>query len=239
MGQKKGQYKCRKTRRSSRHHKEERAFATRKVIRSFRTSFANDVAREKSISGCVRHVRISWDVEFVETMVRNWENWHQQMPENYEVPRSLAPYQQPVSAMTLHTFGDASKTGVAAAAKQPNGTNQGSVFAKSRLAKRNLTIPRLELVAGNMAIKLATNVERAINQNRVKAVHCWLDSTVALYQINGQGDFHQFVANRVAKIQEHNHVKWHHVSTHANPADLGIVEGKLLAMSFGNMALTG
>ena len=46
----------------------------------------------------------------------------------------------------------------------------------------------------------------------MKAVHCWLDSTVALYWINGQGDFRQFVANRVAKIQEHNH---------ENPADLG------------------
>ena len=176
--------------------------------------------------------RISWDVEFAETMVRDWEKWHRQMPENYEVPRSLAPYQQPVSAITLHAFGDASKTGVAAAvyavAEQPNGTTQGLVCAKSRLAKRNLTIPRLELVAGHMAIKLATNVERAINQNRVKAVHCWLDSTVALYWINGQGDFRQFVANRVAKIQEHNHVKWHHVSTHENPADLGSRGGKVV-----------
>ena len=176
--------------------------------------------------------RISWDVQFTETMVRDWEKWHRQMPENYEVPRSLAPYQQPVSAITLHAFGDASKTGVAAAVyavvEQLNGTTQGLVCAKSRLAKRNLTIPRLELVAGHMAIKLATNVERAINQNRVKAVHCWLDSTVALYWINGQGDFRQFVANRVAKIQEHNHVKWHHVSTHENPADLGSRGGKVV-----------
>ena len=79
-----------------------------------------------------------------------------------------------------------------------------------------------------MAIKLATNVERAINQNRVKAVHCWLDSTVALYWINSQGDFRQFVANQVAKIQEHNHKKWHHVSTHESPADLGSRGGKVV-----------
>ena len=59
--------------------------------------------------------RISWDVEFAETMVRTWENWHRQMPDNHEVPRSLAPYQQPVSAISLHAFGDTSKTGVAAA----------------------------------------------------------------------------------------------------------------------------
>ena len=113
--------------------------------------------------------------------------------------------------------------------EQPNGTTQGLVCAKSRLAKRNLTIPRLELVAGHMAIKLATNVERAINRNRVKAVHCWLDSTVALYWINGQGDFRQFVANRVAKIQELTKTL----------LTSEVVEGKLLATSFGNMALTG
>ena len=176
--------------------------------------------------------RISWDSEFAETMVRNWEAWYRQIPDCYEVPRSLAPYQQPITTITLHAFGDASKTGVAAAVyavvEQSEGTTQGLVCAKSRLAKRNLTIPRLELVAGHMAVNLVTNVERAIDRDRVKAVHCWLDSTVALYWINGQGDFRQFVANRVAKIQEHSHVKWHHVSTHENPADLGSRGGKVI-----------
>ena len=167
--------------------------------------------------------RILWDSEFPETMVRNWEAWYRQIPDCYEVPRSLAPYQQPITTITLHAFGDASKTGVAATVyavvEQSEGTTQGLVCAKSRLAKRNLTIPRLELVAGHTAVNLVTNVERAIDRDRVKAVHCWVDSTVALYWIKGQGDFRQFVANRVAKIQEHSHVKWHHVSTHENPAN--------------------
>jgi hypothetical protein len=176
--------------------------------------------------------RISWDVEFAETMVRNWEDWYRQIPDCYEVPRSLAPYQQPVTAITLHAFGDASKTGVAAAVyavvEQAEGTTQGLVCAKSRLAKRNLTIPRLELVAGHMAVNLAANVEKAIDRDLVKAVHGWLDSTVALYWIHGQGDYRQFVANRVAKIQGHSHVKWHHVPTHENPADLGSRGGKVV-----------
>ncbi len=100
-------------------------------------------------------------------LVRNWEDWYGQIPDCYEVPRSLAPYQQPVIAITLHAFGDASKTGVAAAVyavvEQAEGTTQGLVCAKSRLAKRNLTIPRLELVAGHMAVNLAANVEKAID----------------------------------------------------------------------------
>ena len=174
----------------------------------------------------------SWDVEFAETMARNWEDWYRQIPDCYEVPRSLAPYQQPVAAITLHAFGDASKTGVAAAVyavvEQAEGTTQGLVCAKSRLAKRNLTIPRLELVAGHMAVNLAANVEKAIDRDLVKEVHGWLDSTVALYWIHGQGDHRQFVANRVAKIQGHSHVKWHHVPTHENLADLGSRGGKVV-----------
>ena len=124
----------------------------------------------------------------------------------------------------LHAFGDASTRGVSAAVyavvRQENGITQGLVCSKSRLAKRNLTIPRLELVAGHMAINLATNVQLAIDLYPV-SVHCWLDSTVALYWIRGQGEYRQFVANRVHKIQQHQDVKWHHVPTTENPADLG------------------
>ena len=112
--------------------------------------------------------------------------------------------------------------------EQAEGTTQGLVCAKSRLTKRNLTIPRLELVAGHMAVNLAANVEKAIDRDLVKAVHGWLDSTIALYWIHGQGDYRQFVANRVAKIQGHSHVKWHHVPTHENPADLGSRGGKVV-----------
>ena len=84
---------------------------------------------------------------------------------------------------------------------------------------------RLELVAGRMAVNLVTNVEAAIGVEKVTEVHCWLDSTVALYWINGQGEYRQFVANRVKKIHEHERVIWHHVTTDQNPADLGSREG--------------
>ena len=53
--------------------------------------------------------------------------------------------------------------------------------------KNKLTIPRLEPVAGHMAANLVTNVEEALGRDMVTAVHAWLDSTVALYWINGRG----------------------------------------------------
>ena len=91
-------------------------------------------------------------------------------------------------------------------AQQESGTMQGLVSAKSRLAKRNLTIPRLELVSSHMAINLVTNICIVID-NYVVAKHCWLDSTVALYWIQGQEEYKQFVANHVHKIKQHPNVQ--------------------------------
>jgi len=134
---------------------------------------------------------LAWDGEFPEDLMKRWKEWYEHFPERYTVPRTLAPYQQPILSVNLHAFGDASKDGVAAAVyaviEQENGTTQGLVCSKSRIAKRNLTIPRLELVAGHMAANLVTNVETAIGNEKVTSVHCWLDSTVALYWVNGQG----------------------------------------------------
>ena len=64
--------------------------------------------------------------------------------------------------------------------------NQGLVAARSRLSKKGLTIPRLELVAGHMAVNLATNVRAVVQGHPIHRTCCWLDSTVALYWIKGQ-----------------------------------------------------
>ena len=94
----------------------------------------------------------------------------------------------------------------------------GLVTAKARLAKQGLSIPRLELVLGHMATNLITN---ALEGFPVGELNCWLDITVALHWIRGAGDYKQFVSNRVSKIQRHSDVKWRHVTSQANPADLG------------------
>ena len=110
------------------------------------------------------------------------------------VPRALAPYHQPISSLTLHAFGDASAKGVSAAVyaivHQDQGVTQQLVCAKLGLAKKNLTIPRLELVAGHMAVNLVTNVQAALNF-LPHETHCWFDSTVALYWIKGQEEHRQ------------------------------------------------
>ena len=139
------------------------------------------------------------------------------MPASVTIPRSIAPHQQPIQELTLHAFGYASGKGVSAVVfavvKQDDGVTQNIVTAKSRLAKRGLTIPRLELVAGHMAANLITTVHQAIQPIITADLHCWLDSTVALFWILGTGEYKQFVANRVNKIRQHSSITWHHVPT--------------------------
>ena len=119
-------------------------------------------------------------------------------------------------------------TAVYAVVEQADGVTQNIVAAKSRLAKRGLTIPRLELVAAHMATNLIVNVQRALVQFVAAELHCWLDSTVALYWIKGTGEYKQFVTNRVNKIQQHTKIQWHHVPTGENPADLGSRGGSVV-----------
>ena len=78
------------------------------------------------------------------------------------MPRSLAVAGEEIREITLHAFGDGSGQGLAAAVyavvQQHSVVTPGLVAAKARLAKEDLTIPRLELVAGHMAANLLTNV---------------------------------------------------------------------------------
>lgn len=126
--------------------------------------------------------------------------------------------------MELHSFGDASERGVGAAVyavvRQPSGNTQRLVVAKNRLAKQGLTIPRLELIAAHMATNLLINVRNALDNLPSPKVFGWLDSTVALHWIKGNGQYKQFVANRVAKIQLYKEIKWKYIPTDENPADL-------------------
>ena len=48
-----------------------------------------------------------------------------------------------------------------------------------------------------------------------------------LHWLKGGGQYKQFVANRVSKIQSHPEVSWHHVPTEDNPADLGSRGGQV------------
>ena len=141
-----------------------------------------------------------------ESLAKRVERWENGLGNSAEFRRSLVGKGEDIEEINLHTFGDVSSMGVAAAVyavvKQPSGTSQGLVTAKSRLPKQGLTIPRSELVSGHMAANLVDNVKKALDGFPVTGVTGWLDSTVALCWVKGQVKYKQFVQNRVRKIRK-------------------------------------
>ena len=175
--------------------------------------------------------KTAWDSRLSNELTKRWKRWESNLPTLTAAPRSIPKHREEINDITLHAFGDASGKGVAAAVyavvQQPSGISKGLVTARARLAKKGLTIPRLELVSAHMAVNLAHNVREALEGSPVSRVCCWSDSTVALHWIRNPGDHKQFVRNRVRKIRERGETTWRHVGTKNNPADLGSRSGNV------------
>ena len=107
--------------------------------------------------------------------------------------RICVSHTEPINAVELHGFDDSGGRSVCAAAydvaQQTSGLSQGIVPAKSRLAKRGLSISRQELVAAHMTINLVDNLRGALKGFPETVVHCWVDSTVALRWICGGKEY--------------------------------------------------
>ena len=131
-------------------------------------------------------------------------------PERVDLPRTLVSKPGRINCVDLYGFGDASGEGVSAVVyavvAQITNQNQGIRVSKSRIAKRTLTIRRLELVATHMVTNLLTNVRQAMGRIGLRHVVGWTDSKTALHWIRGQGNYKQYVRNRVKKIQAADYI---------------------------------
>ena len=96
------------------------------------------------------------------------------------------------------------------------------VAAKTRVVPLAATsIPRLELMAAILGLRLTESVSRVYSGGFSQAVF-WSDSMNVLWWIRGRSRILKpFVANRMGEIQSlTNSKQWHFVSTNENPADL-------------------
>ena len=168
----------------------------------------------------------SWDTEIPQILKEKFKKWVSDITNiPIEIPRSIPTHKESITSVDLHVFGDASIiancAAVYAVVNQPPAISKGLVASKSRISKRDLTIPRLELVSTHMACNLVSNVKSALKYRNVRYVTGWTDSTVVLYWLNWQGSYNQFVQNGVNKILKRDDINWQYVPTRDNPADLG------------------
>ncbi len=150
--------------------------------------------------------KIAWDQPLASDLEKRWQTWLKNLSSELTVPRSIPVKREDITAIELHGFSDASGQGcsavIYAVVKQGDDTKQGILVSKSRLAKRDLTIPRLELVSCHMVANLLANTIKALEQFGVAGKYAWADSTVCLHWIQGDGAYKQFVTKRVKKIKE-------------------------------------
>ena len=129
-------------------------------------------------------------------------------------------------SVQLHSFSDASRLGYGAVTYlrlvDVNGkVNVMFLVGKSRVTPtKQVTIPRLELTAADLAAKLNRQVESEL-EIPVDSSTFWTDSTVVLQYISNRSTrFQTFVANRLSAIHSLSHPsQWRFVETSSNPAD--------------------
>ena len=173
--------------------------------------------------------KIGWDVEIPCTFISRWNHWVNQLPKLAElkVSRCFKPEDfGEVETVELHHFSDASESGFGAVSYVRSVNYEGKIhcsfaIGKSRVAPlKPMTIPRLELSAATVAVKLDLMLKRELEVQVDRSVF-WTDSTAVIKYIKNENKrFQTFVANRIAMIKDGSSPsQWNYIRTNKNPAD--------------------
>jgi len=186
-----------------------------------------------------------WDSALPENIVQRWEEWKASLCslESLKIDRCYKPKDfKEVVSVELHHFSDASTQGYGQCSYLRLIDISGCVhcslvMAKSRVAPlKQVTIPRLELVAAVLSVRVSELLRKQLKYDNVKEIF-WCDSQVTLgYISNDAKKFHVFVANRIQQIRDCTEPRqWKYIRSQENPADYasrGLTVMNLLNSSF-------
>ena len=196
------------------------------------------IMKAKLILQMLSRKKIGWDEPLEENENVQWMRWLSDLIKLKVVtvdrcfkPKGFAQVQE----TQLHLFSDASRQGYSAAAyfrlKDVDGRVHCSfVMGKARLAPiREISIPRLELTAAVISVKLSHMIRDELDLTVNKVIY-WTDSTSVLKCINNEiKRFHTFESNRLTVIHNGSTPQqWRYVNRDDNPADDGSKGLKLI-----------
>ncbi|XP_054714529.1 uncharacterized protein LOC129224138 [Uloborus diversus] len=169
--------------------------------------------------------KLGWDDELSTDVTEKFKKWFKDLHllKVVEIPRYMSI--DNCVSISLHTFCDASKLSFATViflrSESKDQVSVQLVLAKSRIAPlKTMSIPRLELMACTIGVRLTDTVKRALSIQDIEEYY-WTDSTSVLYWITHEDTWTVFVKNRVKEIRKlSDQTKWRHVLGSENPSDL-------------------
>ena len=186
------------------------------------------VTMRRLLKGIPTKIGRHWDNEMEPGEEAEFLRWKEQLPIVAEKSIDRRYFNRERDKTELHVFADASEDTKSAVAYLRSQLKEYSadlafVIGKCRVAPmRHLSIPRLELTAAVMGVRLKEQIVKE-HKMRIQCCSFWLDSTTVLQWIHSSHRRQQvFMANRVAEILDTTDVsQWRHVSGINNPADIG------------------
>ncbi len=166
--------------------------------------------------------KVDWDDPVPDHIRARWEKWRSELLllNDFKVQRCFKPTEfGPVKSIELHHFSDASTSGYGQCSylrllNVQEEVHCELVMAKSRVSPlKSVTIPRLELTAALVSVKVSTMLHKELDYDKIVDVS-WTDSKVVLGYINND----IFVANRIQQIRDETvPEQWRHVRSEENP----------------------
>ena len=174
--------------------------------------------------------KCAWDEDVPKVLLQDWNDWCLEMKGTSQLrfPRCLVQGElHDLSECELHFFSDASDVALGCCCYLRCVHSSGQVrvmlvMSKSKVSPlKKMSIPRLELEAAVMAVKLHVMLKREMDIE-ISESQFWCDSEIVLKYISNESRrFQTFVANRVSFIRQFSEVRqWHHVPGRKNVADL-------------------
>ena len=174
-------------------------------------------------------MKLAWDDNVPTCLHNKWAAWLCSLTnlEKLHFNRCILPHDFADGVFELHHFCDASTIAYGACSYLRVINRDGRIFvtllaAKGRLAPlKELTVPRLELSAAVVAVKLEQLLRRELELQLITSCF-WTDSEIVLAYIrNDTKRFKTFVANRVSQIRRVSEPdQWFHIPGNQNPADV-------------------
>ena len=182
---------------------------------------------KKILQDLCRNFRQDWDETVPECILLKWQERLSSLPSlhGFAMDRCVKPASSDMVSKQLHGFCDASNIGYGAAVYLRQEDHQGRyhvsfLIGKARLAPlKATTIPRLELTAAVVLVRLVQLMKTEMGEN-TQAVYHTDSTTVLRYISNDQRRFPVFVANRVRIIRDFSQPEqWKYIPSQLNPSD--------------------